>query len=388
VRTDAIVGRLDGQEPSAVNSAKGRRWCLLLAATMAAAVLFSLSASEQAHAQSSAYVCPSGVIVFTLPCPYVPPWNYKTAPLKGTVAAGANHQTVFCPEGSTVSRLVYYADVNVTLGGVQVYCRNGGGPESAVGPVIGHASTNGAPCCLTSSTALACPPVTDGGYASTVWRGYGIFGATLDVIYRLGLRCGRWNTSSFTTTSSGQVGNPYTPNPLTVPGKGPFECPFKTYMVGLTGESAPYSGLAAGGYNVTALWADCHDDYILGDYREVPPPSIGAAAPRTPSAKRYRASSGRGTVKLRLVASHATRGAWYYGIEQLMLPAGCGRVPGGFVANRSKRSQHARFKASRSGFRVKGYVFGALAKPKVHATVTVKKGGCRGEAITFTARPS
>jgi hypothetical protein len=375
VSTDANVGRLDGREPPTVNSVKGRggrRWCVLLAATMACAVLFSLSASERAGANSPV-VCPNGVIVWGgQPCPYVPPVNYKTSPLKGTVV-GANHQTVFCPDGSYVSRVGLYADpVNIRTSGAQVYCRSMSGVESAVGPVIGRSSNN-------YSTVAACP---NGNTAN------GILGGSNEVVYRFGLRC--YNLATAAESQSTVVGWPWTGA-----WSGPFDCAHGTWMVGLTGESAPFSGLGAGGYNITALWADCHQDpyytidNTLTNYREVPPPSIGAAPPpRMPAAKRYRASSARGTVRLKLIASHATSGAWYYAIEKLALPAGCGRVPGGFVANRRSRSQHARFHASRPGFRVAGYVLGALAKPKVHATVTVTKGVCTGEAISFTARPS
>jgi hypothetical protein len=160
-------------------------------------------------------------------------------------------------------------------------------------------------------------------------------------------------------------------------------------MVGITGESI-VSG--TGAHNLTALWANCHANHAESPPVEVNEPQLGAAPPRRLVTRSYRASSAQGPVKLRLGASHADTGSWYYAIDRVVLATGCSkstRVPGGFVvSDRRKGSQRSRFNGRRGAFRIKGSLFGALARPTVSATVTIKKRGCSGEVVRFTARPS
>ena len=128
---------------------------------------------------------------------------------------------------------------------------------------------------------------------------------------------------------------------------------------------------------------------------EVAPPAAGAAPPTvqaaTPRRTRYRAAGAQGPVKFRLTASQAVSDAWYYVIDKLVVATNCSastRVPGAVViADRAKRSQLRRFDAKRDEFRIRGRVRGSLARPSVVASVKVRKGGCAGEVISFTASP-
>jgi hypothetical protein len=271
------------------------------------------------------------------------------------------HGASFCPIRAQVASLNRWADpVNSWTRGVQPACRandSGGAPTGALStaPTIGATTT--------ASPAVASCPYG----AKTV----GFYGRAGNVVDGLGLRC----LSGGVITYGPYVGyNGGGAISATV------DCPVSTVLVGFVGGAASFFG----GFNVTALYAIC--DYLGASTLGSAPGSGGG--PKTT----YRASAAHGPVRLSVLVSRALSPprAWYYGIGDLHVATRCShsaRVPGTIIATRLRASQkpHFSFTSGGGGFRISGALFGALARPKVSATVTVLKGACAGEVVRFTA---
>jgi hypothetical protein len=93
------------------------------------------------------------------------------------------------------------------------------------------------------------------------------------------------------------------------------------------------------------------------------------------------------------VASNDIPGALSYGysMQNIRLFTDCspdlikapGRI-GLFSVTRRKVSQRIHFKYHRHGVTLRGYLFGPLSLPRVHATATIASPGCR-DVFSFTA---
>ena len=83
--------------------------------------------------------------------------------------------------------------------------------------------------------------------------------------------------------------------------------------------------------------------------------------------------------------------AYGYKIDSMRLFTDCSpsliKAPGEigvFSHRRRKASQRIHFSYQRHGLNIRGYFFGPLAEPRVHATAKVTRPGCR-DALSFTA---
>jgi hypothetical protein len=335
-----------------------RRWCLLLAATVASTLAFSLSASE-AHAQ---YICWNGVIVvYGSPCPVIQSYP---GPLKGllgpTGQPGYEGLSAGCSAGTLVGFTTWRHPVNGYTAGIRALCQDQFGALINTGSVLGQ--DTGLRTGLTFCPAGQIP--------------VGIYGRVGQIVDGIGLRC---STSRYGPKTDG----PYAGGPGGFR-NGQFDCLAGTKLKELVmGYVAPF----VGGINVTSMHGYCAD-FQLSTFGSAP----GAPSAPTGTTRIYRASDSQGPVKFRMLISKASGEpgtSWYYGIDRMVLATGCSqstRVPGGTViSDRRKSSERSRFSWRRPGFRIEGRLSGPLARPEVRATVRLLKGACRGEVLSFKA---
>ena len=321
------------------------RWRLAVASVVCVAFLIP---ATTASAQQIPQVCPDGTIAIGTACPLPPP--PVTQAMSGSVPPGSTTTTKCASNSDFVYRLIRHLELaNSYTRGVMASCMR---PDGSVYnlAVVGQTSSTGSQSVCPSGTVAA-----------------GIYGRVGAVVDGFGVAC-KSNLSSTSTTLGFYMGG------LGGAAQGPFACPIGMRLVGVAGGGALYGG----GFNVTRFNGLCAN-----------PPTFGAANRSTS----YRASGSRGPVRFRMIVSRAKAdpASWNYGMYGLVVATGCSRsthVPGGIVvSDRRERSRRSRFSVRRGGFRIKGQVFGSLAKPHVHATVKVLKGACRGEEVEFTARP-
>lgn len=361
---DAAPGRM-------TTSARRLRWCLVLAAAAASTFLFSLSASQaSAQLQSGTIRCPDDFAEYdTVRQACIK--KAGTEVLRGAFPPTTSVLTSSCYDGSGtdfqapgpptfVVGVTRFADpVNTYTRGVQPICSGSTSRGYIPPPVIGSTST--------ISAASRCAPLD---FPLAI----GIYGRVGDVVDGLGVTCapGFGATAPYNSPYVGGFGGL---------GKGPFACPTGTYMYGLQAKAASYGG----GYNIVSVRGLCKANTTTGGVV-----ILGDAAPAG-STRTYRASASQGPVKFTIVISKALDkpSSWHYAIQRLVVATSCSRaarVPGAIVVSDRRRvSQQRKFSARRGDFRIAGRVYGPLARPKVRAKVTVLKGACRGEVLTFNA---